>query len=38
MAGGLKREGSEVDVDPSRPLTTDFRAQLYGARVALVRS
>jgi hypothetical protein len=32
----LKREGSEVDIDPSRPLTTDFRAQLYAARVAFV--
>jgi hypothetical protein len=32
----LKREGAEVDFDPSRPLTTDFRAQLYGARVALM--
>jgi hypothetical protein len=32
----LKREGVAVDIDPSRPLTTDFRAQLYGARVALM--
>jgi hypothetical protein len=32
----LKREGAAVDIDPSRPLTTDFRAQLYGARVALM--
>jgi hypothetical protein len=32
----LKREGAAVDIDPSRPLTTDFRAQLYGARAALV--
>ncbi|MBV9123154.1 MAG: hypothetical protein JO112_07345, partial [Planctomycetes bacterium] len=32
----LKREGTEVDIDPSRPLTTNFRAQLYGARVALM--
>jgi Family of unknown function (DUF5677) len=32
----LKRDGNEIDIDPSRPLTTDFRAQLYGARVALL--
>lgn len=31
----LKREGNEVDIDSSRPLTTDFRAQLYFARAAL---
>jgi hypothetical protein len=32
----LKREGIEVDIDPSQPLTTDIRAHLYGARVALM--
>jgi hypothetical protein len=32
----LKRRGKEVEIDSSRPLTTDFRAELYAARTALV--
>ncbi len=32
----LRRDGAEVDIDASRPLTTGFRAQLYGARAALM--
>jgi hypothetical protein len=31
----LKQGGKAFDPDPSKPLTTDFRALLYGARVAL---
>ena len=32
----LKMDGGEVDIDRSRPLTTDFRALLYAARIALI--
>lgn len=32
----LKRERKQVNIDPTRPLTTDFRAQLYCARAALI--
>jgi Family of unknown function (DUF5677) len=32
----LKRDGKDFDPDPSRPLTTDFRALLYGAHAAFM--
>jgi hypothetical protein len=32
----LKREGKDFDPDPTRPLTSDFRALLYFARAALM--
>jgi hypothetical protein len=34
----LKREGKPFDPDPSRQLTTDFRALLYWARAAFVQA
>jgi hypothetical protein len=34
----LKRDGKAFDPDPSRPLTTNFRALLYGAHAALVQA
>jgi hypothetical protein len=34
----LKRDGKPFDPDPSRPLTTDFRALLYGAHAAFVQA
>jgi hypothetical protein len=34
----LKRDGKAFDPDPSRPLTTDFRALLYGAHAAFVQA
>lgn len=32
----LRTDGTEVTIDASRPLTTDFRAQLYSARAVLM--
>jgi hypothetical protein len=34
----LRREGKEFDPDPTRSLTTDFRALLYGAHAAFMES
>lgn len=34
----LKRDGKPFDPDPSRPLTTDFRATLYCAHAAFVQA
>jgi hypothetical protein len=32
----LKRNSIEVDIDPTRILSTNFRTQLYGARTSLI--
>jgi hypothetical protein len=34
----LKRDGKPFDPDPSRPLTTDFRALLYGAHAVFMQA